>query len=280
MSCLLAACDAGEKPAPPVTPGPPARVKVKTDIPDLTYLPRDSDAVIKLDIAAMRNTKLWATHGDRISKLLLPEFADCDRSVMSELSSVMMGLPTASELGVFVFRGIDRDKAAACKRKEPARPLMFVDSKQLVVLTSATAKRETLVELVKQKPNLADDSAFAAAWTTALQRLPPGAVMMVSRPGSKELAEKWSTSGSHLKALSATIRVSDRVDVRVAVAVANETEATQLAALVQSQLKSLKTFLDRADASAQGDTVTMDFGMTETQLGSMLGMLAPMSVPD
>jgi hypothetical protein len=300
MSCLVVACDAGEKPAPPTTEAKPGPKLVRDQLTEpLMYLPADSDLVIKLDIAALRTAKLWPTYKALVAKWLTPGFAGCGYDPVSALSTVTIALPIKSDVAVAVVRGIDRDKTLACLRTTkpeanatatfdgdfitltttagPMYLMTFADANTLVVQSSKYATKQSLTQVVQSGAPLAQDKLFTTAWQAALQRLQPGAAFVVSRPGSSELAAKWSTMGAHLEQLSAVMRVTDRLDVRLQMDVATADEATQFAATMQSQLKSTKQFFDRGDATAQGKTITVDIGMTEAQLKSVATMVAGMT---
>jgi hypothetical protein len=297
MTCLVAACDAGEKPPSPTKPAPKIEV-VRPDLSEpLMYLPADSDFVIKLDVAALRRAKLWQLYGNDIGKLLLPGLSGCTYDAASEMSLVTIGVPLATEAGVLVVRGIDRDKTLQCLHASTAatfdgdfvtlthktrdvRTLTFADAHTMVVQFTKLATKQTLTQVLQSRAPLAQDQAFVAAFKTVTERLPPGAVMMVSRPGSTELAAKWTQIGAHLEQLSATMRVSDRLDLRLQMQVATPDEATQFSTMLQSQLKSIKQMLDRGEVTAQGKLVTFDLGMTETQVASIAGIFRGMQAPD
>jgi hypothetical protein len=111
--CLVVACEAGEKPAPPPTPAKPQWTATTIVGPDLTYLPADSDVIIKVDVAALRRTKLWSTYEHDVAKLLLPSF-ECEYAPLRDVSTVEIGVSFKSDLAVFVVRGLDRDKTLHC----------------------------------------------------------------------------------------------------------------------------------------------------------------------
>jgi hypothetical protein len=101
--------------------------------------------------------------------------------------------------------------------------------------------------------------------------------MIVSRPGSTELAAKWKQVGFDVQELACTIQISDRLDARLVLKLATPDAATSLASMMQSQLQSIKQFFD-GGATAEGDTITVDVGMTEAQAKSfaaMIGSLTP-----
>jgi hypothetical protein len=293
LSCLVVACDAGEKPIPPAPDKQPAPKVVTTGQPDWSYLPADSDLVISLDVAKLRQSTLWKTYERDVTRLLMPGFADCTYSPLADVTSVTIGLPLKSELGVFVIRGLDRDKTLDClrttkpdspataafdgdfvtltrKARDAVNILTFADAKTMVMQGSTKPTKQTLTEVVKSGAPLLQNAAFVAARRNVQSN---AAVTILSRPGSAELAAKWTQMGMHLTQLSGTVNLTDRLDTRFVMVLANADEAKQLADVTQTQLNATKTFFDKADARAQGDTVTFELGMTADQIKSMAGML-------
>jgi hypothetical protein len=302
MSCLVAACDAGEKAQPPATPAKLGPNIVATRDPlaeTLMYLPADTDFVVKVDVAALRRAKLWTTYGERITNAVTLGVGCSD--ALRDVSLVTMGLRIKSELSVIVVRGIDRDKTLQCLRrlKPDSTPtatfdgafitvnnhhggfymVTFADANTLVMQGTKNPSRETMTAVIKNGAPLAQDKALTAAYTAAMQRLQPGAIMIVSRPGSPEVTRVWSQVGAPLDGISGTMRVTDRIDVRVQMDVATAEAATQFANLMKSQLAATKTFFDHVESTAQGKTVTIDLGLTEEQVKTFSSMVAGMTQP-
>jgi hypothetical protein len=286
---MLVACDAGEKPAPPALPAAKKPVdQKKTSSIDLTYLPASSDVVVRLDVAALRATKLWPKHAPAIWKLLVPQLAGCERALHG-VTSLTLGLPVdASPTGVHVIRGIDRDIALRCLRDSKSSGVTFdgdvitmrnvsgrlmtttfVDAATLVMVdTNKPAAKPALTQILATGAPLADDAALVATH----ERIGRAPITLVSRRSGK-LADAWATMGVKPVEVYGSMHVGDRLDIRFVMELATADEATQIANMLKGQLSSLKTFADRTNATAQGNTVTLDFGMTEVQVATMFASL-------
>lgn len=299
----FAACDAGVKPAPPPpAPKPPGPkvIVTRTDF-DLSYLPADSDLVFHFDVKALRAAKLWPAYASRTSKWLMRGLPKCDYDPLSDTTDVMMGVALESQHPVLVFHGIDRDKLMKCLRAAGAGvdPSVTIDG-DFVTLSKSTGRsdmlqlvdahtvvmqldhptKESFAQLVGS-PLLAD-----AAMVAELKRAPSGvAITMVSRPDSKALAKKWAIGG-HVRRVSGTLSLTHRLDAQFVTVLGSAEEAAQLDKAMQGQLENaqVKQMFDRLKARAQGDTITMEVGMTEKQLANLVtmidGMLGGVSLPD
>ncbi|HEY5921372.1 MAG TPA: hypothetical protein VIV11_06865 [Kofleriaceae bacterium] len=295
--CLAVACDAGEKPAPPApTPAtPPPKAVAPTPTDHLRYLPADSDFVIQIDVAALRKAKLWANHSKDLSRLIVPGFAECNYDPLAKMSTVSIGIPTKTSFGVIVVRGLDQREILTCLRTSKLKTKTSVkfDSDDVVTLSTTTGDTYQLTfadatTMVMQGPKLpahsvdqtvqsgaplAKNAAFVAAQDKVLRTAP---ISFVSRPDSKELGDSWAQMGLRPKAFSGTIRASDQLALSVVLVLQSDDAATQFANMLETQLKTFRSMAERAEARAQGDTVTIDVGMSETQVKSLVSMIAGM----
>jgi hypothetical protein len=285
---LLAACDAGQKPAPPAPPPKPAEQHV--DGLDLTYLPASSDLVIRIDVKTLQTATLWKQHAPKFWSMFLPAFASCSDDPLRGVTSITMGVPIESGLGVYVVRGIDRDQAMACvstskrenvthgagvitvEHKAGEHSMMtFADATTLVMQAADKPTKETLVQVLATGAPLANDAELLAAY----KRISRAPLVMVSRRSGK-LDEKWAKLGFKATETYATMHVGDRLDIRFVMVMKTADEATQLAKTMKTQFEILKTYFDRLNAVAQGTTLTLDAGMTETQLSMLMKSMAGM----
>jgi phosphoribosylformylglycinamidine (FGAM) synthase PurS component len=291
LICLVAACDAGEKkPAPP----PVKSTNVVTTItgPDLSYLPADSDIVVQVDFKMLRESKLWPTYEADVAKLLVPGFAGCEYKPLATATSAVIGVPIKAKLGVFVIRGVDRDKALTCLHTRAAGPwvarfdrgvvtltrtnavevLTFIDATTMVMQYSSTATKDALAEALQGGAPLNHDATFAVA----LKRLPPkAAVTVASRPGSKDADAEWAKLGVHLQYFFGSMDVRAGLAMQFAMELRTPDEATQLTKMMQAQFASaqVKAMFDRIAATAQGNTATLDIEMGETKLATLVTMV-------
>jgi hypothetical protein len=281
---VLVACEAGTKPPASDTP---SAVAPGLDVTDpLALVPGDSDLVMRIDFAALRKSPLWGTYEKDLLEFIAPSFPGCGYNPLAELSTVTLGIPMGSELGVFVFRGLDRDKTLHCLRTSKLDTkttptfdgdfvmltnksgnqniIKFVDAKTMVMQGSKRPTKETLTRALAIGAPLRKDAAFVAAEKT----LAPGAAFaMMSRPGSKAFAEGMRAKlGVPTRGFTATVHITDVVAVRAAIAMEKPEDAASVLANVKAQTEELKPYVDRYDVSAQGSTVTVDIALTEAQI--------------
>ena len=283
----IAACDAGERPAPPPKPAP-----IEEPAVDLAYLPGDVDGLMHFDVVALRGAKLWSQHGTTLSRIALPTFGDCGYDAMKTLTTIDVGF-TAAGTTYTVFRGLERDEAMRCfktakpetvsfdgevvKLTHPGRRphlVTFIDARTMVMLGADQPSKDALAIAVKGGAPLAKNPGFVAA----VRRVARGdaAIWLVSRPDSKQYGEAFGASGANITRMHATVHATDRLDVQAVIVTDTADAATALAKSLESQRESLKTFFDRLDARARDKTVTYDIGMSDAQLTSMVGMMRSM----
>jgi hypothetical protein len=280
---LFGGCDAGARADPPPHPIELPKPAPLVNEPNLAYLPVDADLVMRIDVATLRKSKLFATYERYIAKQLVSGTAECEYQLLDDVTSVMVGVALKPEHEVLVFRGIDRDKMMRClrmpdaakfdgdfatvKNKSTFDVLTFVDAKTMVVNRAKEATRPALVA------NTTQDTALIAA----LRNLPPKAGFAVaSRPGDEELATKWSTLGAHLETMSGTLDLDAQLKIEVAIVLKTPDEATRVTNELKGQFKSLEQTFDRIDVNAQDRTMTVEIVLGETKLASLMSMVGGM----
>jgi hypothetical protein len=293
----LAACDAGEKPAPPAAPQPAPTVKQPVVVgADLTYLPAESDLMIHIDVTRLRKSKLWPTYAPDLAKLLVPAFASCGDSALGQLATVDIGIVLAAELEVYVFRGLDRDNTLACLRaKSETRTttfdgdfvtvtskngansvLTFVDARTMV-MQGAKQTKQTLQHALQAGADapLGKNEQFAAVLNKAGRS---AAMTIASRPGSESITAQMAIVGVKVSHLWGTLDAGDRLELHYAMVVGSADEANKLGHTMEGQLHSpqVKQMFDHIGARTQGDTVSLDVVLSEAKLASLVAMLRPM----
>lgn len=274
---LLVACDAGEKPAPPATPPLPSVDVVRDDHLEIAYLPPSSDIVIRVDVAALRKTKLWATYKQDLSALLVPGFFPCAYDPIDTTTSVLIGISLQQEpvSPVFVVRGADKQRALECLRGTRAAKMHG----EYVTVTRPTGGTAEVAFFDRPEPwmtKVKEDFTKSPQLSRMLAKLYVSApVAMATRPGSKAVEDKTSASGMKAQEMYGTLTVADGLRLSYTTAFRTADEATQLAALMNDQMKSLKSMMD-AKATAQDNSATIEIAMTEPQATSLINMLKPM----
>lgn len=276
MCALLVACDQGAKPEPPkATTKIVEEVKEPTGFSDpVALMPANADAVVRLDIAALRRTSWWPPVASRAWAEVAPELANCDYDALGNIASVTAGLSQVAEGqtdAVVVVHGIDRDKMQKCLAGKNA-PYAFVDVKTMVIMRAKVEAQAKLETALRGGTPLRQNASY-----TAIEKLVPrdAHVTMVMAPGSKML-ERSNQVGMKLQYAYASARVDQRLDVDMTLAFNTAVEATQVSTLMKQQFAGLKSLFDKLDARVVDKTAQLHFGMTEaqaTQMTSMLGAL-------
>lgn len=282
----FAAChDAGQ---PVVQPA--AAPSVATAGPDLrdpfALMPSDSDVFFSIDVAALRRSPLWAKYKSSVVELAGPSFAACGYDPFDDITLITAGMPLEGQLGVFVIRGLDRDKLLHClhtptpetattvtydgdfitftNKSGTVNLMTFVDAHNAVMQGSTHPTKETLTQALKVGAPLRKDADLVAA----VDKLAPNAaVSLVSRPGSQGFAKMMEQkTGAPSRSLAATFHLTDHVEVHAAIMLRNADDAAAIVAQMQPRIAGLKPYVDRFDERAQSDTVRIDVSMTEDQL--------------
>lgn len=263
-------------------------------------MPADSDLVIHVDIAALRKTKYWAPYEPKLVQFLAPGLAGCGYDPLTEMTSVDVGIPLQSKLGMFVLHGLDRDKTIACLKQSKADTntavtfdgdiitltnksgavnlVTFPDAHTMVMQGSEHPTKDTLKVALAVGAPLRKDAAFMAVD----KKVDAGAaVTLVFRPGSELLRERVSQQiGASAKAAYAAIKVTDKLEWRFVLTVGSEQDAIAVTDRMQGQLAASKAYFDRLEAKAQGADVVMDMALTEAQLHTIADMVGAMMSRD
>lgn len=285
IGVLTAGCGSAPRPAPA-----PVQNEVKPSGPSLAdplaLLPADSDVVMTIGVASLRESPLFAKYREVVRNFIVPGFADCKYDPFDDIDTVSIGLPMSAELGVFVVRGLDRDKTLDCLRTSKTETntdvvfdgdlvslnnksghsnlLKFVDAKNAVFQGSTGPTRETLAKALLVGAPLRENKAFVAAH----QSVAPGAAFsMLSLPGAPGLAERLEAKiGAKVSQFAATVHVTDVVSGRVTVVLADASTATTFVENMRPQLEAMRQFVERYDIHADGPSVVIDLVITETQI--------------
>jgi len=301
LPLTLLACDKGE-PAKAKAP-PPALVNKSVpgpiDVSDpLALMPAESDVVITLDFAALRKSPLFAKYRGLVSEFIVPGFADCTYNPLDTITTVAAGIPMSSKMGVFVMRGLDRDKILACLRTSTKETnttvsfdgdivrlrnksgalnlLTFVDATTAVMQGSEEPTNDTLAAALAIGAPLRKDTKFLGAQKHAQ----PGAVVtIIGRPDSPELSKKLEEKlgpGRATRGLATSIHFTDVVSARFMIEMVDPADAEMLAEGMKPQLESFRQFLERYDIKANGPVLTIDAVITEQQIQTLVELVKSM----
>jgi hypothetical protein len=293
LTTLIAACH-GPGPAPAPASPPPVPAPAGPDLSDpLALLPADSDVIVRIDVAAMRRSPLWAKYKDHVIAAIAPSFADCGYDPFSDITTITAGLPMSNELGNFVIRGLDRDKTLHClhtskvetdtsvtfdgdiltltNKSGSVNMLTFVDAHNAVMQGSTKPTKETLNQALKLGAPLRADADLQAVEKKLASN---AALSFVSRPGSSAFPRLMQQRiGAPARYLYATLHLSDRVEAHAAIVLANPDDATAIAAQMQPKIAALKGYVDQFEERADGDTLLVDVAITEAQVKGLVEMV-------
>jgi hypothetical protein len=295
---LSFACDKGGKPADNAPAAPVADVRAGFDDP-LALVPADSDILIRVDVAAVRTSPWFAKYERLVLEYLFPAFLECEYDPLKEVTTVTVGIPMDSEQGVFVVRGLDRDKTLDCLRSSKATTnttvafdgefvtltnksgavnlLTFPEPKVMVMQGSKNPTKETMNAALKSGAPIRANRMFVAL----MDKLPPGATLaMVSRPDSKRFTNLLENRvGARARHMYGTLHVTDRVTAKFVLVLKDPKDAATLEAQMRPQVEASKPYMERFDVRAAGDSLTMEFSMTEAQISAMVDMVKSMMGP-
>ncbi len=293
---VLAAChDTSTKPPVPPRAKPAAPASVRVDDP-LALLPASSDVVIKVDVAGLRKSLLWSEYQQWVVDFFAPSFAGCGYNPLADLDTVMAGIPMGDELGVFVFRGLDRDKTLHCLKTSNLETntsaifdgdivklvnksgnvnlITFLDEETMVMQGSTNPTRATLTAALAAGAPLRQNLAYLR-----LEReVPTGAaIAFVIPPGSSALnklaAEKV---GAPMREMYATIRVTDTVAIHGVITMQNAADATAISEASRDSLAAMKSYVQRYEVQAKDDQVRFELEATEAQIRMFVDMVKAM----
>jgi hypothetical protein len=283
---------------PVPAPGPAA---AGLDLSDpLALVPADSDFVLTLDIAALHRSALWTRYEHEALALLAPSFAACDFNPLAEMSTITAGIPMGSEQGVFVFRGLDRDRTLGCLHRSGAHTdpaisfdgefvtlshksgavnmVTFVDPRTMVMQGSKHPTKASLRAALTMGAPLRHDARYLAA----AAKVPRGSVLaMVARPDSTQLGAALEAKvGVPVRGFYAALEVSDRIELHAAIEVANAADAPALVERMRPQLETARAYFDRFDARADGAEVMLELALNEDQLRMFVDLGKSMMATD
>ena len=269
----------------------------------LAFLPVDSEIVLGLDVQQVVGSPLWKRFEDRLLASVgkeLQEFkAACGYDPLATLRTLTMGAritSAESPEGVFVVRGLDRDKTLACLPRAfakdgvrissdggvitlPARGtgdfpkvMAFVDASTAVFATGAQATRAQLEAALASGAPLRKSRAFAELWSG----LDPKQTMWVVMNGSSKAFDGFAQLGARPKAIIGSLSLANGLSASGRVRFASPDQATQYAAMVQAQLGMVRPMVEEIEVAADGADLTLRLAMTVPQLESLFAMLGGM----
>jgi hypothetical protein len=273
----------------------PAPLAAATADP-LAFLPLDAEVVMGLDMRQVLASPLWKQAWPQISQRLgrfVQDFeAACGYDPLAVLRSVTVGFKGTDPIdGVFVLRGVPRDRTLACATRalpgrakvelagdvilipgkgpgDPPGAARFADRATLVV---ATSRRRLDAALASGTP-LRGSRAFSELWALVDARHALWGIANASSPAFASLA----SLGVRPRALLGSVVLGDGLSLTGRMRLGTPDEAQQLASLGQAQTGAMQSMVDRVEIGADGPDVTLRVDMTAEQAESMMRLMLGM----
>ena len=294
ISLLLVGCrDRATKPPPANQLGPVSPQVVLSD--SLALVPTDSDIVMRVDVAALRRSSVFAKYEKQLLELVAPAFVECGFNPLQQITTITLGIPMASQQGIFVIRGLDRDKTFACLKssKTDSRTtvaidgdfitltnksgavnmITFVDATTMVMQGSKNPTKQSLTKALQTGAPLRGNAMVAQIE----KQLASGAAMsVIFVPDSKWLKQAMAAQGIDARYGWATLHLTDGMAWKVALVMNNAQEAARFADEVRAQLEQQADAFEKREVRADGATILIDLGMTAEQLESIISIVKMM----
>ncbi|NVB83961.1 MAG: hypothetical protein HOV81_36635 [Kofleriaceae bacterium] len=297
LVATLAACHRAPGPtAPPANKAEPPAAELLAKDP-LAFLPRDAELFLDLDLAKLKASPLWRSQiepslvgilGSRLSTLR----EMCGVDFLDATTRFTTGMKKVGDhySGIMVVRGPDTAATMTCIETKAASSakvtrdrdalLVSTDAKNsmaiaavgpstLVVATDIGATRATVSDAIAAGTPLRSSPAFMALYegvepSASLVTIANGASPMFEPMRSFGVAPKWAV-------LTATIDATYVVAARLTMSDADS--ASRIAGMIQGNVASLKSMVERLDVRAEGELVRIDVVVTEAQAKTILGLL-------
>ncbi|HEY5921373.1 MAG TPA: hypothetical protein VIV11_06870 [Kofleriaceae bacterium] len=294
ISLLLVGCrDRATKPPPSNQEGSVAPRVALTD--PLALVPADSDIVLRVDIAALRRSSFFAKYEQQMLELIAPAFVECGFNPLEEITTITVGIPMASQQGIFVIRGLDRDKTLACLKSSKVESrtkvtfdgdfvtltnksgavnmVTFVEPTTMVMQGSKNPTKQTLTKALQMGAPLRGNAMVASID----KQLGSGAAMsVIFVPDSKWFKQAVAAQGIAARYAYATLHVSEGLRWNVSLVMDNAQAAAAFANQVRAQLEEQADAFEKRDVRVEGATVVLDLGMSAEQLESIIAIVQMM----
>ncbi len=290
LVAALVACGSSTPPPAPLAGTTAERPDPRFTDP-LALVPANSDIVMRIDVAAARKTPLWARYGDRLLATLAPALATCPEAPLKDLATISVGLVLTDANGLFVIRGIDRDRLHACLRRPSDTKTTATFERDHVVLTNASGN-QNLITFVDRTTMVMHGSKGATAeglrrgltmgaplrkdpsYQALESRMSPGGVFSMIMPGSSQVMAKFATQiGERIAGMVATVHLTTTVAFHVRVITENPAAAARVLKFLEPAIASARQSYDTVDVRIEGTDVVMEAGFSEAQLDMIIELV-------
>jgi hypothetical protein len=263
----------------------------------LGFLPLDSELVLGVDAAQLRQSELWRQLEPKLlasaGQGLAAFEAACKFNPITSIRGITMGLKRLGEdkaSGVVVLAGLDRAHLTECLRKAAKdNPTLvrsagdvftihtdsgdlafaFVDAASAVALVGPGASDQALREVLRSGAPLRTSPAFLQM----LGLVDLDASLWLFMNGASKVFDSAASTGFRPKAVFGNVSVGSGLSAKLRMRLDSANTASQLATMAQGQLGSVSNFFDKLDVTADDADVVVAAALTQQQLDNLTAML-------
>lgn len=285
---------------------------------DLSLLPADSELVLGLNVAQLRESALWKQYSskimDKASDTLNEVKAACGFDPMTAITSVsigMKGLGNHEPDGVIVVHGIEKAKitdACVAKAKASAEKdggsltldgdvyiekdkdgsttaMTFVSGNTLLITGGTLGTKDAIKGVAKGTSGLKTSKAFLDLYS----KINTKSSLWGFVNGNAPFMSKAGAMGMKPKAIYGSLNVTDGLALDARIRLGSPEEATSLVSMAKGQVDNpqVKAMFDKLEVTADGADVKAVVALSGQKLqqlammaGGMLGgMMGGMGAP-
>lgn len=278
---------------------------------DLSLLPADSEMVLSINVAQIRNSALWKDVGKQLTdkanddEKLKELKTACGVDPVADITSVAIGMKGFSgdnPDGVIIVHGLSKAKLTSdtCfnklkaeaekdgstitkdgdvylnKGKEPSdnAAAMFVGDDTLLITGGTIGTKDGITAIAKGNNGLKSSSAF----TDVYKNVDANGSMWLVINGNSALFDKAAALGAKPKAVWGTLKVADGVSFDGGARFASADDAKKLADLVNQQINNpmIKGMVDKLEVKADGTDLKGTLEMSRAKLDALKAQLGAM----
>lgn len=270
---------------------------------DLTFLPADSEIVIGINVAQVKQSALWGQYAAPALAKMSAELGDfktaCGFDPVEAIQSVALGMKNVdsdSPDAVFVVRGpkralvtsgcltklqqeaqkngetltIDGDTYTHTSKSGDHAAMRFVGDTTLVVSAGTQGTKEGLAAIAKGGSGLDTSPAFSAL----IKGLDRSRSMWFAVNGNMKALQQMAAMGAKPTAVFGTVNITDGVAFDGAMRFSTPDEAQSLLAMSKTMTDNpqVKAMFDKLEINANGTDLTASAAIGPDKLKMLLGM--------
>lgn len=271
---------------------------------DLSLLPADSEVVMGLNFAQLRQSALWKQFGPKLMESASEELTkfktECGFDPFESVKSVSLGLKGVGgdqPDGAVVIRGLDKAKSMACFDKMKAEAakdgaeitvdgdVVLVKNKNGNTVASTFLGADTM--LVTLGAAGTKDGVLAAAKGGSALKTSATFVDMYSKINTKDslwvlvngnasFMQQAAQAGIKPKAVFGSLNVTDGLNIDFRMRVDSPDQATQMANAFKGQVAGFAQMADKLDITSDGPDVKLVVAMSQQKLENAIKNLGAM----